>query len=324
MGAILRTLCRPAIRSLLLALLAASAWLVWGAGTATASSLVPDGGDLLEPASSLLAEPLPAPPAVVSAGEAAGATATSLTDTAPLTDAASLADAATATVNTLAAPVLPVAAGTVDSVTALAPGLPDLPLVQAPLPLPLTDVLPLPEQLPPLLPEPGTLPLPLPDLLPVPGLTPVPGLPPLTTPAPGSVPAAAPSLPASDAVADSGHANLSAAAGTAAGPADPAAGSSTVRFGFAPAQDRAGVASPPEATASRGPDGDADNPGRLDPPALANQAGTASSGSAGGFDGAADLGGTWPALPAAANSPHLSGAETLPAGPSFDPGSSPD
>ena len=58
--------------------------------------------------------------------------------------------------------------GTVNTVTALVPALPDLPLVQAPLPLPLTDVLPLPDQLPPLLPElpPAPLPLPLPDLLP--------------------------------------------------------------------------------------------------------------------------------------------------------------
>ena len=327
MGTVPLALCRSAIRPVLLALLTALAWLAWGAGTATASSLVPDAGDLLTPATSLPAEPLPAPPVVVT-GEPA---------TAP---AASLKDPATATVNTLAAPALPVAAGampvvadafpvaagTVETASGLVPGLPDLPLVQEPLPLPLTDVLPLPDQVPPLLPEPLPVPLPLPDLLPVPQL---PGLPPLTTPAPGPVPAAAPSLPASDAAAPATDAALGLApASTTTSPTaqgDPAARSDTVRFGFAAAQDLPGFASPPDATASpAGPGDGTDNPGRLDPPALANGAGTAHSGSGGGSEGPAHLGGSWPAFPMAAHGPNTPGTQTLPAGPSFDPGSSPD
>lgn len=303
MGAILRARCRSASRPVLLALLAALAWLVWGAGTATASSPLPDAGDLLQPASAARAKPLPVPvpPAVVSSSGTALATATSL------------ADSAAAAANALAAPALPAVTGTVDTVTGLVPGLPDLPLVQAPLPLPLPDVLPLPEQLPPL--------LPVPDLLPVPGIAPLPGLPPRTTPAPGLLPTAAPSLPASSAVAGGSNAGVSPAP---AGPVSLAA-TNTPRFGFGPAQDRSGLASPPEASASpSGPENGPQNPALRIPPALANGAGTASSGSAGGSEGAADLGGSWPSLPTANSGPHLSDAVTLPAGPSFDPGSSPD
>ena len=313
MGAIPRTLRRPALRPLLLALLAAVAWLVWGAGTASASSLVPDTADPLKPASSLLVDAIPpqAPPVVAGTGAAAVATA------------ASLATPVTGLANSLAAPALPVLAGAVDSVTALVPGLPELPLVQAPLPLPLPDILPLPDELPPLLPElpSAPLPLPLPDL-------PLPGLPPLTTPAPGPVPTAAPSLPASDAAAQVTAAApglAPATTTTAAAAADVAARSNTLRFGFTAAQDIPGLASPPDATASpSGTRDGTDDPGRLDPPALANGAGTASPGSAGGSEGPADLGGTWPALPAAAHGPNPAGMQTLPAGPSFDPGSSPD
>lgn len=296
MGAILRARCRSASRPVLLALLVALAWLVWGAGTATASSPVPDAGDLLKPASAALAKPLPVPahPAVVSSSGTALATATSL------------ADSAAAAANALAAPALPAVTGTVDTATALVPGLPDLPLVQAPLPLPLPDVLPLPEQLPP--------------LLPAPGIAPLPGLP-RTTTAPGPLPTAAPSLPASSAAAKGSIASVSPA------PARPVslAATNTPRFGFGPAQDRSGLASPPEASASpTGPENGPQNPDPRTPPALANGAGTASSGSVGGSEGAADLGGSWPSLPTANSGPHLSGAVTLPAGPSFDPGCSPD
>jgi hypothetical protein len=268
--------------------------------------LVPDAGDLLKPAPSVLAEPLPAPAVVVSAAETTAARATSLTDP------------ATATVNTLAAPVVPVVASSVETAAGLVPGLPDLPLIQAPLPLPLPGILPLPDQLPALLPEP--LPLPLPDLLPA--------LPPLTTPAPGPVPTAAPGLPASDAAAQVAAAAPGLApAGTTtpAEAADPAVQSNTLRFGFTAAQDLPGFASLPGATASPSDPGEGtDHPGRLDLPALANGAGTASTGSAGGSGGPADLGGSWPALPSAAHGPNTSGTQTLPAGPSFDPGSSPD
>jgi hypothetical protein len=307
MGAILRAFCRSAFRPVLLGLLAGLAWLVWGAGTATASSPVPDAGDLLKPVSSVLAKPrpVPEPPVLVSSGGTALATATSL------------ADSAAPPANALAAPALPAVTGTVAAATALVPGLPDLPLVQAPLPLPLPEVPPLPEQLPPLLPGP----LPVPDLLPVPGISPLPGLPPRTTPAPGPVPTAAPSLPASNAVAEGSNASVSPAP---AGPVSLAA-TNAPRFVFGPAQDRPGLASPPEATASAsGPKNGPQNPALRTPPALANGAGTANSGSAGGSQGAADLCGSWPSLPTATSGPQLSGAVTLPAGPSFDPGSSPD
>jgi len=315
MGAILRDFCRSAFRPVLLGLLAALAWLVWGAGTATASSPVPDAGDLLKPVSSVPAKPrpVPAPPVLVSSGGTALATATSL------------ADSAAAAANALAAPALPAVTGTVATATALVPGLPDLPLVQAPLPLPLPEVPPLPEQLPPLLPGP----LPVPDLLPVPGISPLPGLPPRTTPAPGPVPTAAPSpvptaapsLPASSAVAEGSNAGVSPAP---AGPVSLAV-TNAPRFVFGPAQDRPGLAYRPEATASAsGPKNGPQNPALRTPPALANGAGTASSGSAGGSEGAADLCGSWPSLPTATSGPQLSGSVTLPAGPSFDPGSSPD
>lgn len=307
MGAMLRARCRSASRPALLAFLVALAWLVWGAGTATASSPFPDAGDLLKPASAVLAKPLPVPvpPAVVSSSGTALATATSL------------ADSASAAANALAAPALPAVTGTVDTATALVPVLPDLPLVQEPLPLPLPDVLPLPEQLPPLLP--GALPVPV--LLPLPGMPPLPGGPPRTTPAPGPVPTATPSLPASSAVAEGSNASVSPAP---AGPVGLAA-TNAPRFGFGPAQDRSGMASTPEATASAsGPKNGPQNPVLGIPPALANGAGTANSGSAGGSEGVADLGGSWPFLPTATSGPHLSGAVTLPAGPSFDPGSSPD
>jgi hypothetical protein len=319
MGATPQIPWRSVVRPVLLAVLAALAWLVWGAGTATASGLVPDAGDLLKPASSVLAEPLPAPPVVVSAGETAVATATSLTDP------------ATAAVNTLAAPLVPVVGGTVGTVTGLVPGLPDLPLVQAPLPLPLPGILPLPDQLPPLLPEPlptPPLPLPLPDLLPVPVPPQVPGLPPLTTPAPGPMPTGAPGFPASDTAAQIAAAApglAPASITTPADAADAAGRSNTLRFGFSAAQDLPGFASPPGATASPSGQGEGtDHPFRLALPALANGAGTANSGPAGGSGGPADLGGSWPALPAAGHGPNASGAQTLPAGPSFDPGSSPD
>ncbi|MDR7161289.1 hypothetical protein [Arthrobacter sp. BE255] len=308
MGAIPRTLRRPALRSFLLALLAAVAWLVWGAGTATASSLVPDTGDPLKPASSLLADATPpkAPPVVAGTGAVAAATAASLVN--PVTGLA----------NSLAAPALPVVAGTVDAATAMVPGLPELPLVQAPLPLPLPEVLPLPDELPPLLPglPPAPLPLPLPDL-------PLPGLPPLTTPAPGPVPTAAPSLPASDMGAGSDAPVLIPAAVPAAqtGLAGTAA-TNILRFGFAPAQDRAGLAPPAQVTSS-GPEDGTENPHPPAPPAVANQAGQANPGSSGPV-GVADLGGSWPALPTPTSEANLSGSETLPAGPSFDPGSSPD
>lgn len=310
MGAIPRTLWRPAVRSVLLAFLTAMAWLLWGAGTATASSLVPEGGDLGNLSSSVLTQPLPAPPVIASAGETAVSKAVSLTDSAP------------AAVNTLAAPAVPVVAGTVATVTGLAPELPDLPLVQAPLPLPLPDVLPLPDQLPPLLSEPLPAPVPLPGLLPVPSPPQLPGLPPLTTPTP------APSLPASEAVAQVAAEPGATPADTstvATDETDVAPRSNTLRFGFAPAQDVAGLASPAAATGS--PSGRGDGPGntgKQDPAALANGAGTANSGSAGGSFSPADLGGSWLALPTSSNETHRSGSQTLPAGPSFDPGSSPD
>ncbi|ALV40549.1 hypothetical protein AU252_04685 [Pseudarthrobacter sulfonivorans] len=200
-----------------------------------------------------------------------------------LATATSLADSAAAAANMLAAPALPAVTGTVDTATALVPGLS--------------------------------------DLLPVPGIRPLPGQPPLTTPAPGPVPTAAPSLPASSAVAEGSNAGVSPAP---AGPVGLAA-TNAPRLVFGPAQDRSGLASTPEATASAsGPKNRPQNPALRIPPALANGAGTANSGSAGGSEGAADLGGSWPFLPTATSGPHLSGAVTLPAGPSFDPGSSPD
>ncbi|WP_457966188.1 hypothetical protein M1E17_06230 [Arthrobacter sp. D1-29] len=320
MGAIPRTRWRSAIRSVLLALLTALAWLAWGAGTATASSLVPDGGELGNLSESVLTQPLPAPPVVVSAGDTAVAGAGSLTDS------------ATGAVNTLAAPVVPVVAGTTATVTGLVPRLPDLPLVQAPLPLPLPDILPLPDQLPPLLPEPLPaplpLPLPLPDLLPVPVPPQLPGLPPLTTPAPGSGATPAANLPSSDAVAQVAAGAGLTPASTATAPAeetDVTAQSNTLRFGFTAAQDFAGSATRRAATANpSGPGDGTGNTGRLDPPALANGAATAGSGSAGGSSSPADLGGSWHVLRPLAYGPHLSGTQTLPAAPSFDPGSSPD
>lgn len=305
---------RHAARPVLLALMMALAWLIWGAATAQAGVPTPDAGPLLQnPASSALVQsvplpPLPAPaPATGSAGNLAPVSATAVP--AP---AAGLADALTAA----AAPVVSGVSGTV---TALAPALPALPLVQAPLELPLVDLLPLPAILP--------------DLLPAPLPVPLPGLPPLPTPAPGMAPVAEPDGPAS-AVASGPVAALEPVSESGSGvavaavvpdPIDAAAAAFDVRFGFTPARDLPGPGARPAAVPA--PSGPFDAPTPQEPlrvSALPAHAGHGSSASAGGFGGAADISESWPELPATTGTTSPPTAEAPPASPSFDPGSSPD
>src|SRR5215210_4908639 len=130
MGAGLLMRLRPAARPVLLALLAAMAWLIWGAATAQADVSAPDAGALLQNAtSSPLVQSVPLPPLPAPATDGAG-------NPAPVSAAAVLRPAAGLT-DALTAAAGPVVSGVSGTVTALAPTLPALPLVQAPLELPL-------------------------------------------------------------------------------------------------------------------------------------------------------------------------------------------
>jgi hypothetical protein len=313
----------PAVRPVLLAMMAALGWLLWGAGTAQAALPAPDPGAILQQsASSPLVEsvPLPAPPVISGDEDAALATAPALVS--PVTGFVSPVTAVVSPVTglseTLVAAADPVLTGTTETVSGLAPA---VPLVEQLLPVPLPEVLPLPEPLPGL----------VADLLPSPVQVLLPDLITLPTPAPGPVPAAAPGIPASGAAPDPGvSVPLSAAErqeGTGALPAPVPGfdgGAGTVRtFGFSPAQDRAGPAVPGITATLPGAPGTPD-PLRIS--ALRGHAGSAgpTSHGAGGFGGAADIAGSWPKLPATTGAADRPGADALPAGPSFDPGSSPD
>ncbi len=306
----------PAVRPVLLAMMAALCWLVWGAGTAQAAVPAPDAGAILQQAaSSALVEsvPLPAPPVISSDEDAAEASALAVVS--PVTGFVSpvtgLSDAIVAAAD-------PALSGTTETVSGLAPA---VPLVEQLLPLPL----PLPEPLPGL----------VSDLLPSPVQVLLPDLITLPTPAPGPVPAAAHVIPASGTAPDPGvSVPLSAAEpqeGAGALPVsapgfDGSAGTGRT-FGFAPAQDRAGPAVPGITATLPVPPGAPGTPGPLGISALPGHAGSGgptSPGGAGGFGGAADIAGSWPELPATTGATDRPGADTLPAGPSFDPGSSPD
>jgi hypothetical protein len=304
---------RHAVRAVLLAMLAAVAWLVLGAGTAQAAVPAPDAGAILQQAASSPAvesAPFPVSPVIADDGDAAVATAPD-----PVSPVTGLSDAPVAAAD-------PVLTGTTDAVSGLAPA---VPLAEAILPVPLPEVLPLPEPLPSL----------LPSLLPSPVQVLLPDLITLPTAAPGPVPAAPGGIPASGAPPDPGDSvPLSAAEppeGTAGAPTTAApealdGSAGTVRtFGFSPAQDRAGSPAVPAVTPYLPvPSGAPGTPGPLRIPALHGQAGSAGPTAPGGFGGAADTAGFWPELPATTGATDRPGAETPPAGPAFDPGSSPD
>jgi hypothetical protein len=310
----------PAVRPVLLAMMAALCWLVWGAGTSQAAVPAPDPGAILQQAASsplLESVPLPAPPVIADGEDAAEASAPALVSpvTAVVSPVTGLSDA-------LVAAADPALTGTTEVVSGLAPA---VPLVEQLLPLPLPDVLPLPEPLPGL----------VADLLPSPVQVLLPDLITLPTPAPGPGSAAAPGIPASGADPDPGvSVPLSQAEpqeGAGALPAsvpefDRSTGTGRT-FGFAPAQDRAGPAVPGIRATLPVPPGAPGTPGPLRVFALPGHAGSAgptSHGGAGGFGGAADIAGSWPELPATTGAADRPGADALPAGPSFDPGSSPD
>jgi hypothetical protein len=313
---------RHAVRPALLAMMAAVAWLVLGAGTAQAALPAPDTGAILQQAASspvVESVPLPVPPVIADGGDAAMATAP-----APVSPVTGLSDAPVTAADS-------VLTGTTDAVGSLALAVPP---VEQLLPVPVPEVLPLPEILP--LPEP--LPSLLPAVLPAPVQVLLPDLITLPTAASGPVPAAPRGIPAPGAALDPGvSVPLSAAEpqeGTAGAPSavtpealDGSAG--TVRtFGFSPAQDRAGSRAVPGVTgALRIPPGAPGTPGPLRISALPGHAGSAgptSHGGAGSFGGAADIAGSWPELPATTGATDRPGADALPASPSFDPGSSPD
>jgi hypothetical protein len=317
----------PAVRPVLLAMMAALCWLVWGAGTSQAAVPAPDPGAILQQAaSSPLVEPvpLPAPPVIADGDDAAEASAPALVSpvTAVVSPVTGLSDAIVAAAD-------PALTGTTEVVSGLAPA---VPLVEQLLPLPVPEVLSLPDVLP--LPEP--LPGLVADLLPSPVQVLLPDLITLPTPAPGPGPAAAPGIASSSAAPDPGVSLPPSAAEPQEGAAGalPASvpvfdgGAGTVRtFGFSPAQDRAGPAVPGITASLPVPPGAPGIPGPLRISALPGHAGSAgptSHGGAGGFGGAADIAGSWPELPATTGAADRPGADALPAGPSFDPGSSPD
>jgi hypothetical protein len=324
----------PAVRPVLLAMMAASCWLVWGAGTAQAAVPAPDPeATLQQSASSPLAEsvPLPAPPVISSDEDGAEASAPALVspDTGFISPVTAVVSPVTGLSDALLAAADPALTGATETVSGLAPAVPQ---VEQLLPVPLSEVLPLPDVLP--LPEP--LPALVADLLPSPVQVLLPDLITLPTPAPGAVPSGAPVIRASGAARDPGVSVPLSPAETQDGapgalPAsvpefDGSAG--TVRtFGFSPAQDRAGPAVPGITATLPVPPGAPGTPGPLRISALPGQAGSGgptSHGGAGGSGGAADIAGSWPELPATTGAINRSGADTLPAGPSFDPGSSPD
>ncbi|HEY8700529.1 MAG TPA: hypothetical protein VIM08_06125 [Arthrobacter sp.] len=227
----------------------------------------------------------------------------------------------------LTAAATPVVGGAPDPATGLPAALPPLPLVQTPLQLPPPDVLPLPGPLPGLVqvPAPVSVTVPLPE--------PLPGLLPLPTPALGLVSIAAPSGPAA-AAAPGGEvtdlpavseptqvAPVTVAAGTP-GDLDAGAAAPAGKFGFVPAQDLPGAGARPAAVP--GPPAPSSPPAT--PDLLKISAGLTGNGgpvSPGGL-GAADIAGSWPALPATTGSINRPAAEAPPASPAFDPGSSPD
>jgi hypothetical protein len=312
-----------AVRPVLLAMMAALCWLVWGAGTAQAAVPAPDPGAILQQAaSSPLAESVPLPTPPVISGDEAAAEASTPALVSPVTAVVSpvtgLSDAPVAAAD----PALTV---TTETVSGLAPAVPQ---VEQLLPVPLPEVLPLPDVLP--LPEP--LPALVADLLPSPVQVLLPDLITLPTPAPGAVPSGAPVIRASGAARDPGvSVPLSAAERQEVAGALPASvpafdgGAGSVRpFGFSPAQDRAGPAVPSITATLPVPPGAPGTPGPLRFSALPGHAGSTSHGGAGGFGGAADIAGSWPELPATTGASDRPGADALPASPSFDPGSSPD
>lgn len=296
MGAMLLTFCRPAVRSLLLGILAALAWLVLGAVAAQAALPALDAGATLQqatpsplvqsvPLQAPPAIPPPAPPAISGSGDAPVATATAFIS--PVAEPT----------EPLVAAAAPVPAETTETVSGLAPA---IPLVEELLPLPLPEVLP--------------------------------------TPAPGAVPAADRGLfplptPASAAPGPGDSALLSApepGEGTARAStaATPRAFDGTIRtFGFTAAQDLVRSPAVPGATSSRSipseTPGTPGTPGRLRVSALPRHSGAGPT-SPGGPAGAADIAESLPELPATTGAISRPEAETLPAGPSIDPGSSPD
>lgn len=299
----------PAVRLVLLAVMAALCWLVWGAGTAQAAVPAPDPGAIPQQAASTpLAEPvpLPAPPVISGDEDAAEASAPALVspDTAVVSPVTGLSDAPVAAAD-------PALTGATETVSSLAPAVPP---VEQLLPVPLPEVLPLPEPLPSLVADllPSPVQVLLPELITLP--TPAPGI-----PVSGAAPDPGVSVPRSAAERQDGAGALPASVPGFDG------GAGTVRkFGFSPAQDRAGPAVPGITAALPVPPGAPGTPGPLPISALPGHAGSTSHGGASGFGGAADIAGSWPELPATTGAADRPGADALPASPSFDPGSSPD
>ncbi|CAH0146836.1 hypothetical protein SRABI83_00611 [Arthrobacter sp. Bi83] len=338
MGSSLRLLCAISLRALLLPAVIALAWLIWGAGTATASS--PDTGALSSESlnsGSLLAKPLRSGPA----GDAA---ISAVTDSAEAV--IGKASGAVSTVTRTAAPVLSEVdkvVGTVnDALASVDPRLPRIPVPGVTVPVVQVPGVTIPE-----VPVPGVT---IPEV-PVPGVT-IPGVqvpsvdvPTVPTPLPSEPrpvpaphaerPAAAvpspsigePKAPAASVVeAPSTTGSVSVAKNAA--PASPGAN-------FADSDSRGQTLAQLAMTSSGRPLAAVTLHARplvhtpLAPEhaylaATQGESGSSLSGSDGPGGQAADVTGAWRNFSRDLGARVLDAATALPSSPAFDPGSSPD
>lgn len=341
MGSSLRDRCGSAVRALMLSAFLALAWLVWGAGTADAAPVHPGSGS---GAVVLLDLGLPQPgPALPDGGSAATSVAThqilpvatramptlsSLPGTSrtgsinevplpaapPAKVVAAVAGTADAVLNEAPAAVATVAASAAPVLTSAAPVL----TIAAPV---LTNAAPvLTIAAPVLAPGSGALPFPLPvsAVLPVPApLPPATGTAERPTTHQTSRPAIAPEAAASK--------QATAAPGRRTAGPGPSAALLPVNAGavrafpavdghLAPSSQSGAPLDPNKPLLPSAPQG----------PSGSSPSGPGAGPGAGGADAAGDTAGIWNPLDARRAAPAADTAQAPAAGPSFDPGSSPD
>jgi hypothetical protein len=333
MGGTLRDCCQTALRPFFLALLLTVAWLAWAACSANASSENPNPLGSLEQATvSLLhktgstlppaIKDVPAPVAAVR--ETGDGTAAAVVDV--VDPVAGQATEATGTaVNNAAPPQTDAVSTFVSDVDSLAPALPG---VQAPslpiptLPIPTVPLPPLPVPTVPVPTVQGTQ-VPLPD---VPGQLPeetVPGRSPVTTASPSGFDAVMEALAGLEATARS---DSQAAKKAAVAPQQARRAVSPLEF-LANTHTLRGMAATIGYVVSATP-----SPANAPEPepafrfvALQNQSGSASSGTgSAGAEASTDVAAFWSTRHDARSGLMPDAALILAAGPSFDPGSSPD
>jgi hypothetical protein len=322
MGGTLRDRCRASARPLLLAVLVALTWLIWGAGTANAAPADPDPlvlpstqvlleqsdtSTLEEIAASLtrvVTDPPPAVPRPVAAVPLPITTTATVLDNvdAVLSEPIDVI----ATVSNQASPVLTETVGVVRSVVdSVAPALPGTPIPAVALPSVPVPAVPLPAV---------SLPaIPLPLLEPA-----TPG----TAPVTGEPASAQPAVVAEQAPVDATSPDLRNIAGA----------QQSARRGFSPQQIvsnapalRALAVTAGHVVSSAPPPSAPHRDELLRLAALQSQSGSASSGSgSAGAGAAADVAGFWSPLQDGSGARMPNAAQILAESPSFDPGSSPD